>query len=337
MLTALLPLLALASEVSPPEAHRAIAYADRDPAKNLLDLYVPPRAPDEPPLPVLIWVHGGGWQKGSREQITRDKASFFMDRHAIVVSVDYRLADGSRDVDGTPIRFPDFSLDVADAIRWTLAHAAEYGGDPRRVTLMGFSAGAHLVALAATDPQWLGPAREDIQCVAVLDVEALDIPTHMANPNLDERTDQIFRAAFGDDPAGWVAASPITYVQPTSYEPDFLLVHRGSAFRRRIVDLFQERVERAGSRVTLVEAGWYDHEQVNRAVGMPGESVLTPHLAGFLDRCLHDPPRVVPRTVVPKETAEPVVPEETGGPVVPVVPAVPVVPIVPAPGEPAPQ
>jgi arylformamidase len=299
MLTALLPLLALASEVLPPEAHRAIAYADRDPAKNLLDLYVPPRAPNEPPLPVLIWVHGGGWQKGSREQITRDKASFFMDRHAIVVSVDYRLADGSRDVDGTPIRFPDFSLDVADAIRWTMAHAAEYGGDPRRVTLMGFSAGAHLVALAATDPQWLGPAREDIQCVAVLDVEALDIPTHMANPNLDERTDQIFRAAFGDDPADWAAASPITHVVPTSYEPDFFLVHRGSAARRHIVDLFQERVERAGSRVTLVEAGWYEHEQVNRAIGMPGETVLTPYLAGFLDRCLHDPPRVVPRTVVP--------------------------------------
>ena len=112
-------------------------------------------------------------------------------------------------------------------------------------------------------------------------------------------------------------------MQPTSYEPDFFLVHRGSAARRHIVDLFQERVERAVSRVTLVEAGWYEHEQVNLAIGMPGETVLTPYLAGFLDRCLHDPPRVVPRTVapvlpvLPEETTAPVVPEETAAPVAP--------------------
>ena len=47
MLTTLLPLIALASEVLPPQAHRAISYADRDPAKNLLDLYVPAHAPND--------------------------------------------------------------------------------------------------------------------------------------------------------------------------------------------------------------------------------------------------------------------------------------------------
>ncbi len=96
------------------------------------------------PFPVVIAVHGGGWSTGDKS----GKGDFapalkaLTANHFTWFSIDYRLAPTNH--------WPDCFDDVQTAIRWVKAHAAEYKGDPNRIALLGYSAGGHLVCLAAT-------------------------------------------------------------------------------------------------------------------------------------------------------------------------------------------
>lgn len=114
---------------------RTFAYRD----DLLLDVHAPAERTD--PLPVVVWVHGGGHLSGSRT----DDAGWFARlaaEGAVVVSVDYRLAPG------TP--YPGALLDVCDALAVVVDRAAELGGDATRVVLGGDSAGAQMCAQLAT-------------------------------------------------------------------------------------------------------------------------------------------------------------------------------------------
>lgn len=104
-----------------------------------LRLYKPADA--EAPLPVLVWLHGGGWVLGSIE--THDALCRFLckDGPLLVVAVDYRLAPESRS--------PAQQQDVLDALRWTAASIIGHGGDPDHIIIGGDSAGGNLAALAA--------------------------------------------------------------------------------------------------------------------------------------------------------------------------------------------
>ncbi|MBP7142434.1 MAG: alpha/beta hydrolase [Opitutaceae bacterium] len=104
-----------------------------------LDLSVPVGSG---PFPTAILVHGGGWAKGDK---ARQVAPLFEPlSHAgfAWVSINYRLAPEHQ--------YPGSVEDVETAIRWVKSHAAEYRFDPRRIALIGESAGGHLVALVAT-------------------------------------------------------------------------------------------------------------------------------------------------------------------------------------------
>ena len=116
-----------------------VPYVEHGHARQVLDIYSPPNAAK---LPVVFWIHGGGWEAGDKSDV-KLKPQWFMDRGFVVVSTNYRLLP---DVDmGTLIR------DVAKAFAWTQQHIAEHGGDPRRVLVGGHSAGAQLAAILCTD------------------------------------------------------------------------------------------------------------------------------------------------------------------------------------------
>ena len=108
-----------------------------------LDLYVPDGL--EGPVPVVVYVHGGGWQRGSRRDPPPLLDADFYDQIAAqglaVAAVDYRLSGEAR--------FPAPLQDVRAAVGWVRDHAADYGLDPGRVFLRGDSAGGHLALLAA--------------------------------------------------------------------------------------------------------------------------------------------------------------------------------------------
>lgn len=121
------------------KAHRDLAYVANGHERQKLDLYLPEKAAG--PLPVIIWVHGGGWQNGSKEGCPPLRGGY-LERGYAVASLGYRLS-------GHAI-FPAQIEDCKAALRWLRAHAAEYGLDPERFGVWGSSAGGHLVALLGT-------------------------------------------------------------------------------------------------------------------------------------------------------------------------------------------
>src|SRR6187431_658671 len=99
-------------------ASRTFAYADPAHERQVLDVYAPAGAKN---LPVVFWIHGGGWQTGDKASVQL-KPQVFMDKGFVFVSTNYRLLP---DVDmATIVR------DVAKSIRWVHDHIVEHGGDP---------------------------------------------------------------------------------------------------------------------------------------------------------------------------------------------------------------
>jgi acetyl esterase/lipase len=113
--------------------------------KHRLDLYAP-RWPAGP-RPLLVFVHGGGWDSGDRREysfVGRALAALGF----LVACADYRVFP--------EVVFPAFVEDLALAANWLVAHAAEYGGDPNRLILVGHSAGAYNAMMLALQPGRFG-------------------------------------------------------------------------------------------------------------------------------------------------------------------------------------
>lgn len=118
------------------QTYTGLTYAA---AQNLkLELLVPQGA--AAPVPVVVWIHGGGWKSGSRLPIPTRVSDLCLRGYA-VASVDYRLT--------TTALWPAQIQDVRGAVRWLRAHASEYGLDTDRFAAWGESAGGHLAALLA--------------------------------------------------------------------------------------------------------------------------------------------------------------------------------------------
>ena len=108
----------LVSEARAQDVKRNIPYADPAQELQVLDVYSPPKAKN---LPVIFWIHGGGWQGGDKADVY-DKPKIFTDKGYVFISTNYRLLPK---VDmGTIVR------DIAKSIHWVHDHIAEYGGDP---------------------------------------------------------------------------------------------------------------------------------------------------------------------------------------------------------------
>lgn len=116
---------------------RDIKYVPDAGPRQTLDLYVPPNTGK--PLPLIVYIHGGGWEGGSKNGGTPIS---FLSQGFAVASVNYRLTDLGV--------FPAQIQDCKEAIRWLRSHAKDHGYDPNRIGAFGPSAGGHLVALLAT-------------------------------------------------------------------------------------------------------------------------------------------------------------------------------------------
>lgn len=139
---------------------RDLVYSEPEGALLALDLYLPVAKP-EAPLPVVVWIHGGGWLKGSKD---RCKADFLATRGFAVASIAYRLTDVAQ--------WPSQIEDCYSAIRWLRKNANTYGLDAEHIGVFGSSAGGHLASLVGTRPagkestdakvqavcNWFGPA-----------------------------------------------------------------------------------------------------------------------------------------------------------------------------------
>lgn len=119
----------------PFRALRDLPYVTGGSAKQRLDLYLPSEAKSTP-VPLMVYVHGGGWQAGSKNDCPVRPQGF------AIASIEYRFSQDAP--------FPAQIEDCKAAIRWLRAHAAEHGIDAHRIGAWGASAGGHLVALLGT-------------------------------------------------------------------------------------------------------------------------------------------------------------------------------------------
>ena len=114
--------------------------------RQRLDIYRPAGATPAGGWPVVVFFYGGSWNQGERAQYGFVGAAL-ASRGMLTLVADYRLYP--------EVRFPTFLADSALALAWGLKNAAEQGGNPRRVFVMGHSAGAYNAAMLALDPRWL--------------------------------------------------------------------------------------------------------------------------------------------------------------------------------------
>lgn len=117
---------------------RDLEYARRGEQRLLLDLYLPEK-PSDRPLPPVVWVHGGGWNAGSKD---RCPAAYLAAEGFAVASINYRLSQQAR--------WPAQIDDCREAIRWLRREAKSRGFAAERIGVWGGSAGGHLVALLGT-------------------------------------------------------------------------------------------------------------------------------------------------------------------------------------------
>ena len=115
-----------------------LKYGDATNDANLLDIYLPEKV--DPPVPVVVWVHGGGWANGDKSPSKQFLQ--LLPRGIAVASINYRLSGQAP--------FPAQIHDCKGAIRYLRAHAKEYQIDPNRIGVWGVSAGGHLAALLGT-------------------------------------------------------------------------------------------------------------------------------------------------------------------------------------------
>jgi acetyl esterase/lipase len=114
--------------------------------RHKLDIYAPASAPPAAGWPVVVFFYGGSWNSGERAEY-KFVGEALASRGMLALVADYRLYP--------EVRYPSFLEDSAKALAWGLEHAKALGGDPRRVIVMGHSAGGYNAAMLALDPRWL--------------------------------------------------------------------------------------------------------------------------------------------------------------------------------------
>lgn len=245
-----------------------IVFASRPSGDLLLDLYHPPRA--EGPVPVVLWLHGGGWFTGDRA-LAPDLARHAAATGCAVASIEYRLSGQAL--------FPAQLFDVREAIRFLRAGAERFGLDPRAVGVWGASAGGHLAALAGLtghlaqlpgEPVPEGEADASVQAVAEsygpVDLAAVVAEAEATIPRMNGASSPEARL-LGGHPAGLPDlaryASPLSWISAAA--PPFQISHgTGDVLvSHRQSELLHEALTAAGASSELHLLDGYRHGFLN--------------------------------------------------------------------------
>ncbi len=263
------------------QVHRDVPYVDAGTERQKLDIYTPQ---DAKGVPVVFWIHGGGWQTGDKLDVAL-KPQVFNDRGLVFVSTNYRLLP--------EVEMGELIRDVAKALGWVHRNIEDYGGDPSRILVMGHSAGAQLAAILCIDDRYLQEVDVPLEvlrgCVPV-DGDTYDIPAIIATAEFRQTLHGLplptygHRVKFGNDPKKHIDFSAVTHVAKGKGIPPFLILYVAghpdvTAQALRLANVLR----RAEVSVDLFAAPDTTHSRLNDHLGRDDDPA-TIELWKFLDR-----------------------------------------------------
>jgi arylformamidase len=262
---------------------RDIPYAESDDPRQKVDIYSPEGARN---LPVVFWIHGGGWQAGDRSSV-QVKPQALVDKGFVFLSTGYRLLPN--------VEMGTIFRDIARSVRWVHDHIAEHGGDPSRILVMGHSAGAQLAALICIDDRYLkaeGLSLGIIKGCVPVDGDTYDVPAIIETAETRRRVHGLpqaklgHREKFGNDPAKHRDYSAVTHVRKGKGIPPFLILHVAehpdtSAQAQRL----EAALKDAGIPAKRFAARETTHSKINENLGHP-EDLPTKALFEFVSEVL---------------------------------------------------
>jgi len=238
-----------------------VAYVPNGAANQSLEIYLPPEATEGKPAPVLLFVHGGGWIRGTRSALAAH-ARYFAARGWVCVNISYRLTSEPG------VTLADQQADVRAAFEWVHAHASRRGWDRERISALGESAGGQLVcALGVLPPETgSGSAHSLVLVNPVLDLTKL--PWALTTPGVRD-------AAL---------ASPLLHL--TSEAPPILLLHGRKDVTVPVAqaEAFAAKAKSVGADVRLIVLENAEHAFLLEGFGDPaGIRNALGQIAEYLD------------------------------------------------------
>ncbi len=227
-----------------------VVYCTPDGQPQMMDIYYPQHGG---PWPVFLYIHGGGWTDGDKEEGAGWRS--LNEYGFLVVSVNYRMYPA--------YTFPAMIEDVKCAVRYLRAHADGYNLNPNKIVAAGASAGGHLAALLGTSDKSAGwDVGEYLdQSSRVQGVFSMSGPTDLTRPFplLEDAINNAFAGAVGEPQSQRQSGSPITYASDD--DPPFLLMHgdKDPYVPSEQGELFHARLQELGVDATLVIVENGDH------------------------------------------------------------------------------
>ena len=259
-----------------------LPYVENGHERHVLDIYTPEESTDKK-LPVMFWIHGGGWQVGDKSDVAL-KPKVLIERGFIFVSTNYRL-------------LPEASMeelvgDVATSLGWVYKNISLYGGDPQRIFVGGHSAGAQLAALLCTDDRYLkkeGVSFSVLKGCIPVDGDTYDIPKIIMTAEHRQTLygGKMFsfghRQKFGNNPKKHVDFSAVTHVAKGKNIPPFLLLYfPGNPDTRAQANRLESVLRAAHVPARAYGKGDSNHSRLNNDLGKPDDPA-TQEFYKFLD------------------------------------------------------
>jgi acetyl esterase/lipase len=229
------------------EITRSIAYGEGE--RRTLDVY---RQGTAVTAPVVVFFHGGSWQDGSKASYLFVAAALARRGHVVMVP-EYRVYP--------QVRYPDFLVDGALALRWAVNNATGFGGDPKKLFVMGHSAGAYIAAMLAFDRRWLGsfdlvPDRD------IAGMIGISGPYDFL-PLRDETLKTIFGGANEPD------TQPVSHVSPGAPAALLLTGMRDATVDHANSARLAARLRAVGGEATVIHYRWVGHLAILGAFAGP--------------------------------------------------------------------
>lgn len=266
------------ASLPPQQVMRDIPYAEdgATESKHRLDLFVPGGTN----WPVMIFVHGGGWDSGDKglrfggADVYGNIGRYFASQGVGVAIVNYRLQP--------QVGWKQQVSDVANAVNWMRNHAVDYGGNPQKLFLAGHSAGAHLVSFVALELRASMKDNPGIAGVIAVSGAALDLVDEESYRLGQNRRyyEQRFKKTSTNE--NWPQeASPIAYIQNSA--PPFLVLYGENEKRslQRQSRLLHQALSAKGVESRMMEIPGQSHARIVLTLSRP-DKVSAPVILKFI-------------------------------------------------------